>query len=116
LAPTSGTLSKFGYQTFGESPSLTSGGRRLDPETLASSSQPLGVYDYRAADCQRERIVSPATCRANCGLSLTTPSPRIVKSAGSKTVALTKSKTSRSTIGRSGSMRSNTNLDAKWIG
>jgi RHS repeat-associated protein len=48
-----GTLTKFGYQTFGENPSLTSGGyrytgRRLDPETLASSSQPSGLYYYRA--------------------------------------------------------------------
>ncbi|MGC2786957.1 MAG: RHS repeat-associated core domain-containing protein [Roseiarcus sp.] len=46
-------LTKFGYQTFGENPSLTSGGyrytaRRLDPETLASSSQPSGLYYYRA--------------------------------------------------------------------
>jgi RHS repeat-associated protein len=48
-----GTLIKFGYQTFGENPSLTSGGyrytgRRLDPETLASASQPSGLYYYRA--------------------------------------------------------------------
>ena len=48
-----GTLTKFGYQTFGENPSLTSGGyrytgRRLDPETIAASSQPSGLYYYRA--------------------------------------------------------------------
>ncbi len=48
-----GTLTKFGYQTFGENPSLTTGGyrytgRRLDNETVASSSQPSGLYYYRA--------------------------------------------------------------------
>jgi RHS repeat-associated protein len=48
-----GTLTKFGYQTFGENPSLTSGGyrytgRRLDPETVAASFQPSGLYYYRA--------------------------------------------------------------------
>jgi RHS repeat-associated protein len=53
LDAASGTLTKFGYQTFGENPSLTSGGyrytgRRLDQETLASSSQPSGPYYYRA--------------------------------------------------------------------
>jgi RHS repeat-associated protein len=53
LDAATGTLTKFGYQTFGENPSLTSGGyrytaRRLDPETLASSSQPSGLYYYRA--------------------------------------------------------------------
>lgn len=45
--------SKFGYQTFGENLSLTSDGhrytaRRLDPETVGSSSQPSGLYYYRA--------------------------------------------------------------------
>jgi|GEM_PF-924223 RHS repeat-associated protein len=53
LDAASGTLTKFGYQTFGENPTLTSGGyrytaRRLDPETLASVSQPSGLYYYRA--------------------------------------------------------------------
>ncbi len=53
LDAASGTLTKFGYQTFGENPSLTAGGyrytaRRLDPETLASASQPSGLYYYRA--------------------------------------------------------------------
>jgi hypothetical protein len=42
-----------------------------------------------------------ATHRANCELSLTTPSLRMVKSAGSNTVAFTKSSTARSTFGRS---------------
>jgi RHS repeat-associated protein len=47
------TLAEFSYQAFGENPSLTSGGyrytgRRLDPETLGSSSQPSGLYYYRA--------------------------------------------------------------------
>ena len=53
LDAVSGTLTKFGYQTFGENPALTAGGyrytaRRLDPETLASVSQPSGLYYYRA--------------------------------------------------------------------
>ncbi len=53
LDAASGTLTKFGYQPFGENPSLTAGGyrytaRRLDPETLASASQPSGLYYYRA--------------------------------------------------------------------
>jgi RHS repeat-associated protein len=48
-----GTLAMFSYQAFGENPSLTSGGyryigRRLDPEALGSSSQPSGLYYYRA--------------------------------------------------------------------
>jgi hypothetical protein len=51
------------------------------------------------------------TIRAISGLSRQTPSLRIVKSAGSNTVALTKSKTALSTFGRSGSMRSKTNFD-----
>jgi hypothetical protein len=40
-------------QTFGENPSLTSGGyrytgRRFDPETVAAASQPSGLYYHRA--------------------------------------------------------------------
>jgi RHS repeat-associated protein len=53
LDAATGTLTKFGYQTFGENPSLTSGGyrytaRRLDPETVGSSTQASGLYYYRA--------------------------------------------------------------------
>ncbi len=45
LDAASGTLTKLGYQTFGEDPSLTTGGyryaaRRLAPETAGSSAQP----------------------------------------------------------------------------
>lgn len=48
-----GTLTKIGYQAFGENPSLTSGGfrytgQRQDPETAGSVSQPSGIYYYRA--------------------------------------------------------------------
>jgi len=48
----SGTLTKTGYQTFGENPSLTVGSyqytaRRFDPETAGSASQPCGLYYYR---------------------------------------------------------------------
>ena len=47
------TLTKTGYQSFGENPSLTSGtfnytAQRLDAETAGSSSQPSGLYFYRA--------------------------------------------------------------------
>jgi RHS repeat-associated protein len=53
---TSGALAKTGYQTFGQSASLTAStppgfyytGRRFDPETAGSASQPYGVYYYRA--------------------------------------------------------------------
>jgi RHS repeat-associated protein len=46
-------LTKFGYQTFGENPSLAASGfrytaRRLDAETAGSASQPSGLYYYRA--------------------------------------------------------------------
>jgi RHS repeat-associated protein len=59
LDAASGTLTKFGYQTFGENPSLTSGSfqytaRRFDPETAGSAAQPSGLYYYRA------RMYSPA--------------------------------------------------------
>jgi RHS repeat-associated protein len=48
-----GTLSKTGYQVFGENPGLTSGtfnytAQRLDAETAGSTSQPSGLYYYRA--------------------------------------------------------------------
>ncbi len=47
-----GTLSKSGYQPFGENPTATSGtfrytARRFDPETAGSTSQPSGLYYYR---------------------------------------------------------------------
>ena len=45
---------------------------------------------------------------ANSGLSLTTPSSLIVKSAGCNASDLRKASTARSTFGRSGSIRSNT--------
>jgi RHS repeat-associated protein len=59
LDAASGNLAKFGYQTFGENPSLAAGGfrntaRRFDPETAGSASQPSGLYYYRA------RTYSPA--------------------------------------------------------
>jgi RHS repeat-associated protein len=49
----SGALAKSGYQSFGENPTLTSGtfrytARRFDPETAGSTSQPSGLYYYRA--------------------------------------------------------------------
>ena len=48
-----GTLTKVGYQTFGQNPALAANGfyytgRRLDPETAGSTAQPSGVYYYRA--------------------------------------------------------------------
>ena len=54
-----GTLSKAGYQPFGENPTTTTGsfrytGRRIDPETGGSASQPSGLYYYWA------RMYSPA--------------------------------------------------------
>ncbi len=59
LDATSGTLSKFGYQSYGENPGLTSGSyryaaRRFDPETAGSTAQPSGLYYYRS------RMLSPA--------------------------------------------------------
>ena len=53
LDASSGTLTKLGYQTFGENPSPTCGdycytARRFDPETAGSSAQPSGLYYYRA--------------------------------------------------------------------
>ena len=54
-----GTLSKAGFQPYGENPTVTTGsfrytGRRIDPETGGSASQPSGLYYYRA------RMYSPA--------------------------------------------------------
>jgi RHS repeat-associated protein len=48
-----GTLTKSGYQPFGENPTSSTGsfrytGRRIDPETGGSASQPSGLYYYRA--------------------------------------------------------------------
>jgi RHS repeat-associated protein len=59
LDANSGTLTKTGYQAYGENPSLTAGSyqytaRRFDPETAGSASQPSGLYYYRA------RMYSPA--------------------------------------------------------
>jgi RHS repeat-associated protein len=56
LDAASGNLTKYGYQTFGQSASLTASaspgfyytGRRFDPETAGSASQPSGLYYYRA--------------------------------------------------------------------
>jgi len=52
LDASSGTLTKTGYQAYGENPSLTTGSyqytaRRFDPETAGSVSQPCGLYYYR---------------------------------------------------------------------
>ena len=55
-----------------------------------------------------DQTASRATRLANSGLSLAAPHSLITKSAGSKTVALTKAKAARSTFGPSGSIRSNT--------
>jgi RHS repeat-associated protein len=49
----SGALTKLGYQTFGEHPSLAAGSyrytaRRYDAETAGSTAQPSGLYYYRA--------------------------------------------------------------------
>ena len=59
LDAVSGSLTKTGYQAYGENPNLTSGSfeytaRRFDPETAGSSAQPSGLYYYRA------RMLSPA--------------------------------------------------------
>ena len=59
LDASSGALTKFGYQTYGENPSLTAGSfqytaRRFDPETAGSTAQPSGLYYYRS------RMYSPA--------------------------------------------------------
>jgi RHS repeat-associated protein len=48
-----GTLAKAGVQPYGENPTVTTGsfrytGRRIDPETGGSASQPSGLYYYRA--------------------------------------------------------------------
>jgi len=48
-----GALTKVGYQSYGENPSLTSGtfnytAQRFDAETATSGSQPSGLYYYRA--------------------------------------------------------------------
>jgi hypothetical protein len=51
------------------------------------------------------------TIRAISELSRQTPSARILKSAGSNTFDLTKSSTTRSTFGRSGSIKSKMNFD-----
>jgi len=49
----SGTLTKYGYQPFGENPSLTTDGYRytgqqLDAETAGSTAEPSGLYYLRA--------------------------------------------------------------------
>ena len=53
LLDSGGTLTKAGYQVFGENPTLTTAGpryagRRLDPETGGGASQPSGLYYSRA--------------------------------------------------------------------
>jgi RHS repeat-associated protein len=56
LDAASGTLTKTGYQPFGENSALTTSanpgfyytGRRLDPETAGSASQPSGIYYDRS--------------------------------------------------------------------
>jgi hypothetical protein len=62
LASGTGTVSKSGYQPFGENPAVLSGvfrytGQRFDPETAGSAAQPSGLYDYRT------RIYSPTLGR-----------------------------------------------------
>jgi RHS repeat-associated protein len=59
LLDSGGSLTKAGYQPFGENPALTTAGfrytaRRLDPETAGSAAEPSGLYYYRA------RMYSPA--------------------------------------------------------
>jgi len=90
---------------------------------LATSA--AGLLDLRANELNggsvRELQVSrkgncyvdilTTTIRAISGLSRQTPSLRITKSAGSNTIVLTKSTTARSTLGRSGSIKSNMNFD-----
>ena len=53
LNSVTGTLTKTGYQPYGENPASLGGtfrytGRRLDPETGGSAAQPSGLYYYRA--------------------------------------------------------------------
>ena len=53
LDAASGVVSKAGYLSFGENPTTYTGsfrytGRRIDPETGGSPSQPSGLYYYRA--------------------------------------------------------------------
>jgi hypothetical protein len=55
-----------------------------------------------------------ATHRANCELSRTTPSLRMVKSAGSNTIAFTKSSIARSTFGRCGRTQPSTSAHADF--
>jgi RHS repeat-associated protein len=65
LDAASGTLTKTGYQLFGENPTVTSSanpgyyytGRRLDAETAGSIREPSGLYYYRA------RMYSPTIGR-----------------------------------------------------
>ncbi|HEU0217900.1 MAG TPA: RHS repeat-associated core domain-containing protein [Stellaceae bacterium] len=58
LLDSGGSLTRIGYQPYGENPTLTSGtyrytARRFDPETAGSAPQPSGLYYYRA------RVYSP---------------------------------------------------------
>jgi RHS repeat-associated protein len=53
LDSSSAALTKIGYRSYGENPSLTSGtfnytAQRFDAETSGSSAQPSGLYYYRA--------------------------------------------------------------------
>jgi RHS repeat-associated protein len=53
MLSSSGTLTKFGYQPFGENPNLTTDGYRytgqqLDAETAGSTAEPSGLYYLRA--------------------------------------------------------------------
>lgn len=53
LDAVSGTLTKTGYQAYGENASLITGSyqytaRRFDPETVGSTAQPSGLYYYRS--------------------------------------------------------------------
>jgi RHS repeat-associated protein len=62
LDASSGTLTKTGYQTYGEDPGLTAGSfqytaQRFDAETAGSGSEPSGLYYYRA------RMYSPTLGR-----------------------------------------------------
>ena len=62
LLNSNGTLTKSGYQPYGQNTTVTTGSyrytaERFDPETASSASQPSGLYYYRA------RMYSPTDGR-----------------------------------------------------
>jgi hypothetical protein len=83
-----------------------------DSSRWAGSREVLWFGVERLWGASRSHTASFATRLANSGLSLTTPSSLIVKSAGCNASDLRKLNTARSTFGRSGSVMSNTKAAA----